>query len=250
MSFADVKTRAGRYWQKFQKSRRKQGVTGAVRAAFHYARFHVEFRLRERKFDRELGVNTRGTEGRENKFRILSRIDSAARETVTGFGSSDPAFIVHLLDALAIRYEDFAFVDVGAGKGRVILIASDWPFRKVLGVELSAELAEVGSRNVRSRRKPAVCRDVQSVAGDATTYPIPDGPVLLFLHNPFTQEAPMERLISNAERSWKASPRPIFILYVNPKLKAVFERFPLFQEVPAPHHYCRLYRTPDPVPAG
>lgn len=249
MSFADFKTNAVRFWQRFQRSRKRRGVLGTVRAGLNYGRYLVTFRLRERRFDRELGVNTRGTEGR-HKARILSGIRDAARDTVTGFGPSDPPIIVDLLDALPLRYEDFAFVDIGAGSGRVILIASDRPFRKVLGVELSPELAAVGSRNVRNRRRPAVCRDVESVAGDATAHPIPDGPVLLFLHNPFTDAAPMERLLANVERSWKASPRPIYILYVNPTQRAVFEKFPLFRELPALREYARFYRTPDSSPAS
>src|SRR5580704_15196620 len=44
---------------------------------------------------------------------------------------------------LALRYETFTFMDAGSGKGRVLLLASSLPFRRILGVEIVPELHEV-----------------------------------------------------------------------------------------------------------
>src|SRR5947208_15284999 len=38
---------------------------------------------------------------------------------------------------------DFTFIDLGSGKGRTLLMASDYPFRRILGVELLAGLDQL-----------------------------------------------------------------------------------------------------------
>ena len=44
--------------------------------------------------------------------------------------------------------EDYIFIDVGAGKGRGLLVASEYSFRKVIGIELNAEMAAIARQNV------------------------------------------------------------------------------------------------------
>src|SRR2546430_8863932 len=43
--------------------------------------------------------------------------------------------------------EDDVFIDFGSGKGRVLFVAAHYPFRKVIGVELSAKLNQIASSN-------------------------------------------------------------------------------------------------------
>src|SRR5579863_10298253 len=44
--------------------------------------------------------------------------------------------------------EEFAFIDLGAGMGRAVLLASEMPFREVIGVELNPTLARIARRNL------------------------------------------------------------------------------------------------------
>jgi hypothetical protein len=243
--FTAFRVKAARFSATVAKSRRKRGILGTVRVALRYGSHLLRSRYREWRFDRRLGVHTRGTEGFANRERILQGIQSDSKDGVTGFGPTDPAIIADVLGSLDIRHEDYVFVDVGSGKGRVILIASDWPFKRVVGVELSRELHEKALENIRNRRGSAPkCGGIETVSGDATQFPLPNGPVCLFLHNPFRLEQVMEKFLSNVERCWRESPRPIWVLYLNPILDSVFEKFPLFERVPAPRHYCSLHRAP------
>jgi len=244
-TFVAFRANAAQFSATLAKSRRKRGILGTVRVALRYGSYLLRLRYREWQFDRRLGVHTRGTEGFANRERILQGIQSDSKDGVTGFGPSDPAVIVDVLESLSIRYEDYVFVDVGSGKGRVILIASDWPFKGVVGVELSRELHEKALENIRNRRESAPrCGSIESVFMDATQFPVPSGPVCLFLYNSFRLEKVMEKFLSNLERCWRESPRPIWVLYLNPILDSVFEKFPLFERVPAPRHYYSLHRTP------
>jgi hypothetical protein len=41
-----------------------------------------------------------------------------------------------LRERAGINFSEFVFVDLGSGKGRTLLMASDYPFRRIAGVEL------------------------------------------------------------------------------------------------------------------
>src|SRR5262245_13193868 len=49
--------------------------------------------------------------------------------------------LLRLLERLELP-KDSAFVDIGSGKGRVLLIASQYGFRKIVGIEFSGTLCD------------------------------------------------------------------------------------------------------------
>src|SRR5215469_3804936 len=67
---------------------------------------------------------------------------------------SAPVLVRRVLSSLKIRYSDFMFLDFGAGKGRVLLIASEFRFARIIGIEFSAELVEAAWENVSRYRSP------------------------------------------------------------------------------------------------
>lgn len=90
------------------------------------------------------------------------------------------------LPAVAGKIGAYTFVDVGAGKGRALLLASELPFRRVIGIELNEELAHIAQRNVerwnRVRRTRAKVRVIQE---DVLNFCWPRPPLLVYLYNPF-----------------------------------------------------------------
>ncbi len=90
---------------------------------------------------------------------------------------------------------DTTFVDIGSGMGRVVLLASHYPFKQILGVEISPALHEIARENLANYRDARQhCRDVRLIRADAGSYTLPGGNVLLYLYNPF--EKPMlERFV-------------------------------------------------------
>ena len=120
------------------------------------------------------------------------------------------------LPSPAARVEAYTFVDVGAGKGRALLLAAKLPFRKVIGVELNEELARIAQRNVTlwtratgSRGKIRVLRE------DALEFRWPRAPLLVYLNNPFECEL-VEKLASKLAKMAASGPGLVDILYVNP----------------------------------
>lgn len=110
---------------------------------------------------------------------------------------------------------DDVFVDFGSGKGRALLQAASYPFRRVVGVEISADLNVVARANIASRRHRLVCRDIEIIDCDVLKYTIPDDLTVAFLYNPFGG-AVFESVIARLLASWDRHPRRIRIIYRNP----------------------------------
>ena len=126
-----------------------------------------------------------------------------------------------MIGTLGIVFSDFTFTDIGSGKGRVLLMAANYPFREVIGVELLPALHRVAEANIResgtlSRR----CPSIKSVCQNAVDFVFPRGPLVVYLFNPLG-EVSLTRVVDNLNRSLKESPRPAYVLYHNPLLEHV-----------------------------
>ena len=134
----------------------------------------------------------------------------------TGYYGIAPSAFASIMASLALEWERFSFVDVGCGKGRALLMATAYPFRRAVGVELSRELAQVAEENVR-RLRADWRREmpVKVIAGDATAVELPEGPLLLYLYHPFA--APVMRAFLRHVRE-AAAEREVVMLYVNAEL--------------------------------
>ena len=114
------------------------------------------------------------------------------------------------------RIEAYRFVDVGAGKGRALLLAAELPFRKVIGVELSEELTRIAQKNVvrwsRVERPKAKIRVVQ---GDAAKFRWPRTPLLVYLYNPFACSL-VAQMAENLAAGAASGSGLVDLLYVNP----------------------------------
>ena len=125
------------------------------------------------------------------------------------------------LRALPIAYEDFTFIDVGSGKGRVLLLAAEFNFSRIVGIEFASALHEVAQRNIALT---GLHERVESVCTDAAEYEWPEGPLVLYFYNPFLLPV-LRKTLSGIVTSLNRSPRPIYIIlmYVNPSLQAAVE---------------------------
>lgn len=134
---------------------------------------------------------------------------------------SDPALFHESIGGLEIDYRRFQFIDLGSGKGRTLLMAADYPFQRILGVEAVPALHRVALENIRKYRSGTQrCFDVQSVCGDARDFRFPADPLVLFLFNPLP-EAGLQVVTANVRASLRQYPRPLFVVYHNPLLEHV-----------------------------
>jgi SAM-dependent methyltransferase len=123
----------------------------------------------------------------------------------------------------AARVGETTFVDLGAGMGRAMLLASEIGFRSVIGVELHAGLARIARRNLKAWRAKGRERSrMRVVESDAVEFGLPDGPLVILLFNPFGA-AVLRRLLKAWKKELAGRERQVDILYVNPEQEAVLE---------------------------
>ncbi len=113
---------------------------------------------------------------------------------------------------------DRTFVDLGAGKGRVILLAIDAGFKKVVGIEFSDPLCRIARENVerfrKARRSPDV--RVQIVHSDVVQYRIQPDECVFFMFDPFNAPV-LKQTLENMRLSVGAMPRQIWLIYHTPR---------------------------------
>jgi SAM-dependent methyltransferase len=151
-----------------------------------------------------------------------------------------------MLDALHqqthLDSRDFVFVDVGSGKGRTLLMASDYAFRRIVGVELLPALHQAAQENLgKYRSESQQCFALESVCADATEFPFPAEPLVLYLFNPLP-EAGLRKMIANLEESLQANPRVLYVLYHNPLLGQVLGESAALKKIGGTHQYA-IYRS-------
>lgn len=118
----------------------------------------------------------------------------------------------------------FTFIDLGCGKGRVLLLASEMPFRRCIGVELDPELAATARTNV-ARWPRATCA-IEVLCADAATFLFPaEGACLVYLFHPFSAGV-LVRVLENLEGSFAGRPGELELLYVNAELDELFAARP------------------------
>ena len=129
---------------------------------------------------------------------------------------TEPALFHEMLAALNIAFEDFTFIDLGSGKGRTLLMASDYPFRRIIGVELLPALNRVAQDNLQKyKSETQKCFQVESSAPMRANSHSPPNPLVLYLSNPLPQ-AGLAQVMENLERSLEEHPRRVRVLYHNP----------------------------------
>jgi SAM-dependent methyltransferase len=110
---------------------------------------------------------------------------------------------------------DDVLVDFGCGKGRILHQAAKWPLKRVIGVEISQDLAEFARRLVDAHRSEYRCHDIEVVVGNAAEFDVPDDLTIAFMFDPFRGKT-MDAVLRNLIASMDQRPRRVRLIYVNP----------------------------------
>ena len=102
-----------------------------------------------------------------------------------------------------------------------MLLASDFPFRRIIGVEFGEELHRCALSNIQ-RYKAKHNSQIESIHVDATQFALPDGPLILYFFNPFDGII-LRQVLANIRRAASVSNRKIFIVYLYLENEDVFK---------------------------
>jgi len=209
---------------RIRKSIAERGIVASLLRSFllpiHLFREHRDARAaarqRERsEFDAAYGVETDEDAGGRT---YLSDLEISSPNWIYGvdYIAIEPERFRAAMSQLKIRFEDFAFVDFGSGKGRALLLAAEFPFRRIVGIEFAPELHAIAQRNIRSYVNPKQrCASIESICADFSACEPPDGPCILYFYNPCERRV-LAKTLENIRASLEKQPRTIYLLYVAP----------------------------------
>jgi SAM-dependent methyltransferase len=144
------------------------------------------------------------------------------------------------------------FVDLGSGKGRALFFAAQYGFRRVVGVEFSAELHAIAQSNLNAfKKRTGRGTTISLMCVDATQFTFPSTTVFVFMNNPFTGPV-FEKVVARLAEHVTTTKREAFLLYKNPTGGPMLDIHPAFRKLSdwggygTPLERCAVYRiTPS-----
>lgn len=164
---------------------------------------------REWQKERELGIRTFGAHAPDE----LS-IEADSKLGGHLYQPSSSVIFEKAMNALPFNFEDKVFLDIGSGKGRALILAAEAGFKKVIGVEYASELNDMAHVNVQTVRSRFPKTEFVLQEGDALQYDIPEEVDVIYLFNPFDEEATLG-LLKKVKPAFERE-KPVYLVYVNP----------------------------------
>ena len=149
------------------------------------------------------------------------------------FESTGVSVFPDIMKHLNIDYRQFHFLDIGAGKGRTMLMALEFPFKKITGIELSEDFVEITKQNLSTFKNiEQKCFELECIARDALEYTFPNNNLVIYFFNPFNSEI-LEQLIRKIISTLKKSDKECYLVYLYPRHGKGIEKSGKFQII---HH--------------
>ncbi len=176
-------------------------------------------------FDLRHGTDT-GSFVSSADLRRNSRCSLSAGAAALGVA---PSALTQAISNLPLYPENFSFVDLGCGKGRALLVAAEFPFRNLLGVETASDLCTAARANIASNPSWAARATILKQAAATVTYP--DSPLVIFLFDSVLAPG-LRHVLANLERQFNRLPRETYLVCANnPRFTKAIDRFPFLREI-------------------
>jgi SAM-dependent methyltransferase len=141
-----------------------------------------------------------------------------------------------------LDFTQYSFVDLGSGKGRALLLAADYLFRRIIGVEVQPELHAIAEENLRRLRQRAPQINAQALCLDAREFHFPPEPLIVYLFNPFPDYV-LATVLDNLRRSAASHPRPVYLIYNAPCEEHVLQQAGFLGKIAQTSQYA-IYSLP------
>jgi predicted RNA methylase len=169
--------------------------------------------------DSQLGIETS-----KHFPRRFLRLGDAADAHNVGHVAAHPSVIRWALRSIGVT-PDTVFIDLGSGKGRALIVAAEFPFKALVGYELSSSLVDISRRNIN---KLKLSHRVTIIQSDASKPELPrTAEIIIFLNNPFKR--PLVEILKHHTQSFldSSSHAKVWIIYCNPVHYDVFDSCPV-----------------------
>lgn len=200
----------------FIHSLKRRGIVETARSALAF--------LWDMSFDLYYGTETMRWVSTENV-----QTDSNNKVHGVRYGASKAQPFLTLLRKLQLK-KSYSFVDIGCGKGRALLVAAQYGFANITGVEYSGPLCQIARTNIHKFYQRTECMSkFEVIACDAADYEFRDEDQVFYLYNPFDAVL-LAAVIENIRLSLTRKPRSMCLIYNTPEHYAVIINSGLFDE--------------------
>ena len=166
---------------------------------------------RSRAFDKRHNVET----AREERLGEMGVAADDVRRGNIYYRVTWGWLIKRAMAQLDIDPRRYSFIDYGSGKGKAMLMASDYPFKTIIGLEYAQGLHDIAAENCRTYRSAdKQCHSLKSILGDVQDYTPPPGPIVCFMCNPF-DETTLRAVFKSWRARYEGGEPEIRILYLN-----------------------------------
>jgi SAM-dependent methyltransferase len=170
-------------------------------------------------FDQLLKTDTSGyTSGEYLGGSALTKISNTAYYAIS------PSTLTAAISQIPVELEIYTFVDLGCGKGRALLVAATFPFKRIVGIEISADLCRIAHSNTKMIDR------VEVVNQDATSFSFPPTPQIIYLYHPFIALG-LKRMLKNLKHQIGRMSTVTYVLYANPRYTEVIAKCSFLEKV-------------------
>ena len=124
-------------------------------------------------------------------------------------------------------------------------MASDYPFKKIIGVEFMPDLCQAAQENIDNyssdRRKSA---QMEIFCMDACGFEFPAGPLVVYLFNPFSEPV-FVKVMENLRQSLKQAPREVLVAYRYPEHERLLAEAGWLEKVEATEQWTVYRNCPE-----
>jgi hypothetical protein len=208
-----------------RRSLARNGVWGTIKLFLYNLAILATGRTQEHRyvydqsFDLQYGVHTGGVVELDEMENPAGPLENAGR-----YEAIDPAWFDDLISKTGIEnVEEFQLLDIGSGKGRVLMLGALAGFRSIIGVEIDEGLHISASRNMEIFNRHAPLANFALHNVDIRDFDIPLGPMLCFANNPVSQPL-FQQFVTKIEESLSAHPRAFVFVYLHANHTEAFSR--------------------------
>jgi hypothetical protein len=176
--------------------------------------YHLKMRLVEMQenFDSKFGTDTSETALVKDSHPVGMNVKNAS-----AYAPTMTHQFIEMMNSLEIDYDQFSFIDLGSGKGRVLFLAANYAFKKIIGVEFCQDLHNIALNNVDILVKQSNVKNGRFECSlmDATQYAYPSGNLFVYLFNPFDEKV-FSIIMDNIKKASEDEKRKIIIASYHP----------------------------------
>lgn len=137
------------------------------------------------------------------------------------YQASNYYLIEKAFDYLKSEKVNYALLDYGCGKGRILVVAAHYGFKNITGIDFSKLFCIEAEANVEKIKSKFPATNFNIICADAAVYKIENYQNAFFFFNPF-DEVVLLKVVKNLLFSLKEFPRKIYVIYINPLHKEIF----------------------------